>query len=50
MSGPHCGNNPRFELTDADRQAVEDFKAYLQRRAAGGPPERELRPAEDDEG
>jgi len=37
--GPRCGNNPNVRLTPGDRQAVEDFKAYLARRAAGGPPE-----------
>jgi hypothetical protein len=39
--GPRCGNNPNVRLTDGDRQAVDDFKAYLARRAAGGPPERD---------
>ncbi|WP_345657390.1 DUF4326 domain-containing protein [Streptomyces siamensis] len=39
--GPRCGNNPNVTLTDGDRQAVEDFKAYLARRRAGGPPERD---------
>lgn len=39
--GPHCGNNPTFRLSPGDRQAVEAFKAYLARRAAGGPPERD---------
>jgi hypothetical protein len=24
-----CGNNPRVQLTDGDREAVEEFKAYL---------------------
>lgn len=32
--GPRCGNNPNYRLTPGDRQAVEEFKAYLQRRAA----------------
>ncbi|MFI1485708.1 hypothetical protein [Streptomyces sp. NPDC020747] len=40
--GPRCGNNPNVRLTDGDRQAVDEFKAYLARRAAGGPPERDL--------
>jgi hypothetical protein len=37
--GPRCGNNPNVRLTPGDRQAVEEFRAYLARRAAGGPPE-----------
>lgn len=41
MSGPRCGNNPNYRLSDGDRRAVEEFKAYLKRRAAGGPPERD---------
>jgi hypothetical protein len=28
-AGPHCGNNPNAQLTPADRQAVDDFKARL---------------------
>ena len=31
---PRCGNDPRAQLTDGDRQAVADFKAYLAARAA----------------
>lgn len=38
--GPRCGNNPNVRLTPGDRQAVDEFKAYLARRRAGGPPER----------
>jgi hypothetical protein len=38
--GPRCGNNPNVRLTPGDRKAVDDFKAYLARRRAGGPPER----------
>lgn len=38
--GPHCGNNPNFRLSPDDQQAVDEFKAYLARRRAGGPPER----------
>lgn len=34
MTGPACGNNPHHKLTDGDRRAVEDFKAYLADRAA----------------
>lgn len=34
MSRPRCGNDPRAQLTDGDRQAVESFKAYLADRAA----------------
>ncbi|AMW11638.1 hypothetical protein A4E84_20350 [Streptomyces qaidamensis] len=33
-TGPACGNNPNHPLTDGDRQAVADFKAYLAERAA----------------
>ena len=33
--GPRCGNNPNVRLTPGDRQAVEEFKAYLTRRRAG---------------
>ena len=32
-TGPACGNNPNHPLTDGDRQAVADFKAYLADRA-----------------
>ncbi|CAK7288626.1 hypothetical protein [Streptomyces misionensis] len=38
--GPRCGNNPNVRLTDRDQRVVEEFRAYLKRRAAGGPPER----------
>ncbi|MFF9312183.1 hypothetical protein ACF1BS_14855 [Streptomyces sp. NPDC014748] len=31
--GPRCGNNPNVKLTDGDRQAVDQFKTYLQQRA-----------------
>lgn len=31
--GPACGNNPHFKLSTGDRQAVEEFKAYLGARA-----------------
>ena len=33
MSRPRCGNDPRAQLTDGDRQAIADFRAYLTRRA-----------------
>lgn len=33
-SGPACGNNPNHQLTDGDRQAVTEFRAYLAERAA----------------
>lgn len=36
--GPRCGNNPRVRLTPGDRQAVDDFKAYLKARREGMPP------------
>jgi hypothetical protein len=32
-TGPACGNNPNFRMSDGDRQAVEDFRAYLADRA-----------------
>lgn len=35
--GPRCGNNPNVRLTPGDQEAVADFKAYLQRRAAKAP-------------
>ncbi|MGW1533908.1 hypothetical protein [Streptomyces aureus] len=38
--GPRCGNNPNFRLSPGDRKAVDEFRAYLKRRRAGGPPER----------
>ncbi|MEU0332199.1 hypothetical protein [Streptomyces sp. NPDC006193] len=31
---PRCGNDPRAQLTDGDRQAVAGFRAYLAARAA----------------
>lgn len=34
MARPRCGNDPRAQLTDDDRRAVEDFKAYLADRVA----------------
>ncbi|MFE2297956.1 hypothetical protein ACFXAW_07145 [Streptomyces sp. NPDC059445] len=38
--GPRCGNNPNFRLSPGDQQAVDEFRAYLARRRAGGPVER----------
>ncbi|MFJ3705053.1 MULTISPECIES: hypothetical protein [unclassified Streptomyces] len=35
--GPRCGNNPNTVLSLGDQEAVADFKAYLRRRANGGP-------------
>jgi hypothetical protein len=32
-TGPPCGNNPNYPLTEGDRAAVEDFRAYLAARA-----------------
>jgi hypothetical protein len=37
--GPPCGNNPNFKLSPGDRQAVDEFMAYLRHRRADGPPE-----------
>ncbi|MGE9282302.1 hypothetical protein ACP4B2_27660 [Streptomyces rochei] len=34
MTGPACGNNPHYRLSDGDRQAVDSFRAYLTARAA----------------
>lgn len=33
-TGPACGNNPNYRMSDGDRQAVADFRAYLAHRAA----------------
>ncbi|HZF92041.1 hypothetical protein [Streptomyces sp.] len=33
-TGPACGNNPNYRMSDGDRQAVEAFQAYLAERAA----------------
>ena len=33
-AGPPCGNNPNYRLSDGDRQAVAEFRAYLADRAA----------------
>lgn len=38
--GPRCGNNPNVKLSEGDRQAVDDFKAYLAARGQGMPPTR----------
>ena len=29
---PHCGSDPRTQLTDGDRQAMADFREYLRER------------------
>lgn len=29
QTGPACGNNPNYRMSDDDRRVVEDFKAYL---------------------
>ncbi|MGX1116365.1 hypothetical protein RKD37_001728 [Streptomyces ambofaciens] len=34
MTGPACGNNPHYRMSDGDRQAVDSFRAYLTARAA----------------
>ena len=39
--GPRCGINPNFRLSPGDQRAVAEFMAYLKRRRAGGPPERD---------
>jgi hypothetical protein len=33
MPRPRCGNDPRAQLTDGDRQAIADFRNFLTRRA-----------------
>ncbi|MEU6222267.1 hypothetical protein [Streptomyces sp. NPDC047042] len=33
MSGPPCGNNPHFQMSPGDREAVDEFRAYLATRA-----------------
>jgi hypothetical protein len=33
-TGPACGNNPNHQMTPGDREAVDNFRAYLERRAA----------------
>lgn len=33
MPRPRCGNDPRAQLAEGDRQAIADFRAYLTRRA-----------------
>ncbi|MGX1221963.1 hypothetical protein [Streptomyces ambofaciens] len=33
-SGPACGNNPNYRMSDGDRQAVDSFRAYLTARGA----------------
>ncbi|MGW3191629.1 hypothetical protein ACWDBT_27690 [Streptomyces ardesiacus] len=33
MTGPACGNNPNYRMSDGDRQAVDSFRAYLTARA-----------------
>lgn len=37
-SGPACGNNPNYRMSDGDRQVVDEFKEYLAARAQGMPP------------
>ncbi|MEV3857768.1 hypothetical protein AB0J38_26010 [Streptomyces sp. NPDC050095] len=32
-TGPPCGNNPNYRMSDGDRTAVEEFRAYLTARA-----------------
>ena len=32
--GPRCGNNPNVQLTEGDRRAVDEFRAFLEDRAA----------------
>lgn len=37
QTGPRCGNNPNFRMSDGDRKAVDDFKARLTLQAAVTP-------------
>lgn len=40
MTGPPCGNNPRFRMSPGDRAVVEEFMDYLaDRRAADEEPD-----------
>ncbi|MFF7949096.1 hypothetical protein [Streptomyces griseorubiginosus] len=32
--GPRCGNNPNVRLTEGDRKVVDEFRAFLDARAA----------------
>lgn len=34
MTGRRCGNDPRAELADGDRQAIAEFRQYLAARKA----------------
>ncbi|WP_406444482.1 hypothetical protein OHB14_36550 [Streptomyces sp. NBC_01613] len=36
-TGPACGNNPNFRMSDGDRKAIDDFKARLALQAAAKP-------------
>ncbi|MEV5977534.1 hypothetical protein [Streptomyces sp. NPDC052114] len=50
-TGPACGNNPNYPLTDGDRQAVADARAYLAARAGQhtDPPETDEQRADREE-
>jgi len=37
QTGPRCGNNPNFRMSDGDQKAVNDFKARLALQAAAKP-------------
>lgn len=32
--GPRCGNNPNFRMSDGDRKVVDEFRVFLEARAA----------------
>jgi hypothetical protein len=34
MTGPACGNNPNYRMSDGDRRVVDSFRAYLTARGA----------------
>lgn len=36
-TGPRCGNNPNFQMSDGDRRAVDDFKGRLALQADAKP-------------
>lgn len=37
QTGPRCGNNPNFRMSDGDQKAVNDFQARLALQAAAKP-------------
>lgn len=37
QTGPRCGNNPNFRMSDGDRKVVEEFQAFLTLKAVVTP-------------